>query len=250
VSFVLFKPPEIIKEYTPDDIEESLRFLDEILNGSIATNLKLMVSRDFASTIAYLFENLERSYEEAIENYERFGNILRTISQNEDLLDKMEHEHSPILESNFRFAIASLMSLLQSFYISIKSQPVPDAPPPKNFVEKIEKEFSRYSKISNSEMPDASSLFSPDDKFSGFMAMILLAYNFALFSVLVVVTAIIAAAELDLSNSQLEEVESLLRDWPQEFVAQIALIQRNTLLKPNPFGLSGIIPTEEENLME
>ncbi len=75
------------------------------------------------------------------------------------------------------------------------------------------------------EMPDACSLLSPDDKVSQLAVGLVLGYNLALLSVLVTVTVAAAASDTGLEQSQVEELELLLRDWTQELAAQLTTVQ-------------------------
>ena len=76
-------------------------------------------------------------------------------------------------------------------------------------------------------------------------------YNIGLFMFLVIVIAALVKRSVELTPEQIKQIEVLLRDWPQETMAQISVLGVTPTTGIESFDLQGIVrDSDDQDILE
>lgn len=238
---VMTVAPRIVGELA--SVEEPEKLLNLLIDGDIGANIKMQLIEPYSTILDSLHADLEQARLESISAYASLQLAIRNIMNDGEIFNTLETLYSPIVASNFRFALQSLMTLLQILSMSVQQIPTEEYDFTDLDIDKIKSEFSDFVSKSK-DIQDATVLIDQDE--SSILSELVLALNMGMFMVLVFLVATIAKKKESISVPQIDQIEILLRDWTQEVMAQLATISNNASKGKSSFELTGIIPDKDD----
>jgi hypothetical protein len=236
--------PKSIAEYTVRT-EEHEALLEKLIDGDIGSNIKSIMVEQFSPVLDTLFDDFENSRLEALSGYANLLLGLNNISADEMILPKISELYGPVISSNFRFALKMLMALIQILIVTVQQTPSSDIKFPDIDVKKLREDLTKLS-VDTEDIPDATSIPRTETDYHSIFADVVMGYNIGLFIILVIVVAALTKRAFELSSDEINQIEMLLRDWPQETMAQISLFGVQKKVDASSFDLQGIVPDSDD----
>ncbi len=246
---VMFMPPSLVRDFASTGEIEVDEFIQDILTKEIGMEVKQLLLDEFMLQLDGFFDDMNKAREDAIGAYSSLQKIITDLYEDKKTISEIQDNYSPILSSNFIFALRNFSGLLQILLIGIQQAELPEKKLPKKIVRKLEKDMRRIIASTGNDMPDATQISNDDEVYESLLAGTIFGFNVALFMTLVVILAAVVQSRTELSEFQLEQMEATLRDWTQETMAQLALVTGQNKSNTTIPDLQGIIADDEDAII-
>jgi hypothetical protein len=246
---VVFLPSSLVRDYAITGELKADGFIQDALTKEIGLHVKRILLDEFNSQIEVFFDDIEKAQQDALVAYLSLQKMMKSVYEDKGTISEIQNYYSPILSSNFRFALRNLAGLLQMLLIGIQQAELPKKKLPKKTIRKLKKDMERIVSSTGSDMPDATKISNDDEIYESLLAGTTLGFNVAIFMTLVIMVAAIIQSRTSLTKIQLEQMEELLRDWTQETIAQLTVIIGQNQSESTLPDFEGIIADDEDAII-
>ncbi len=245
---IMFMPSSLVQNYESTGRIEADEFIKEILTKGIESSVKQLILDEFISQIETFFDDMEKSRQDIIDAYSSLQKMMKELSDRK-IISVMRNHYSPILSSNFTFALRHFSGLIQGLLVGIQHTEIPEKKLPDELVRRLKEDMKRIIEATGCEMPDATKVSAEDTEYASLLAGAIVGFNIAMSVTLIIILAVIVRSRIEISKRQLEEMEENLRDWTQETMAQLTLVTRHNQLNEALLDLQGIIADDDDAMI-
>ena len=184
------------------------------------------------ATREMVFASLEQMYHDmckdpelvlktAVSNYARMQVTLRKLALDTEGLEAIGAQ-SEVLRSNFTYALSVATRTVGVFLWALQTGLPTYCVPSERKIRRT-LETARHLIVDGHPMPYASQFIDDDEK-DDLLVNIIMGFNIGMMMAAIVVTSSLGRHDVELDETEIHELEKMLRDWSQETVAQMLLI--------------------------
>ncbi|MHA1883296.1 MAG: hypothetical protein ACTSUO_09665 [Candidatus Thorarchaeota archaeon] len=245
---ILFVPPTAITVFNDQTDDEISNHLIQLLDGSLAGNIKSLVLDELSQSIAFLLDDPQAGLEKTQKSFPILLKLVKKYATKK-FISNVEKHISQVASANYRYSYRILISLVGLLGMSIKNMESVDFEMPSWISQEITETLSEIALFDSDMMPDATSFYAQDNESN--LPMLILSFNITLFMTLVIIVANMAEYKTALTESHIDQIESLLRDWSQEIITQLNILSKSNQTGTPSVNLEGInSDPEDQSILE
>ncbi|TXT54062.1 MAG: hypothetical protein BAJATHORv1_90010 [Candidatus Thorarchaeota archaeon] len=233
--------PRMVGDY-PFNTDDATALVS-LLDGKIGENLKRMMLDFYPETISQLFSDPEKSRLEALAGYANLQRALRQIQLDESIFSTVQNKYGSVIYANLSFSLKSLETLITPLLMSVTQPTSIEYELSDEQLDELTEQLRSFV-LNSQDFPDATRLKETGNQ--DLLSELVMAFNIGLFIVLVFLVINLAKSKHELSDVQISEIETLLRDWSQEVLAQLTLFGPVKPQDVHTISLVGIDADEED----
>ncbi len=214
----------------PPEGKEDKRIQRVAAGEKIGPILREAVLEATLTSFEMLTTDPERSRLLALENYTKIQLTVRTLSEDSELLSSLKSSYGPVVMANFTFSLSQVTDILPLLVLATHLQRPGPLDSPDIDGERISSRLRQLVPLASDEIPDALAIRDEPGQYNKILSQLVIMFNIGMLFAVVFLTATIARSRTGLTQVQVRELEYLLRDWGQEAITQIYLMNDE-----NPF---------------
>ncbi|RLI49323.1 MAG: hypothetical protein DRO73_06705 [Candidatus Thorarchaeota archaeon] len=218
--------------------------LRQIGTGRLEPRLRRLVLEAEKEGLEKFREDPEEARLSVNRNYAEALMTVRKISADDELLDRIEAKYGPVVASNFTYALSVISQILPVLSLTAQMSPLDPAVVDLAVREALPKLDQIVMKREG--VPNAVEIGEGDGSHRDILAVLVLSFNFGMLTATTFLVVALTENDVSLTEAQVRELEYLLRDWPQETIAQFVFLNRNQSLLSPSFRVRPVPLTDED----
>ncbi len=231
-----------IRSDTKDPTVSKLRSM--LSTTPLPLTVKRIVVDVIEKSIVLIKRDPAKARLEALENYSKLLVTIRKMTESDKLLEQVRFYCSPIVMSNFTFALNIAAQIVPLIALSVQQSP-PHMIDHSLYTNDAIKRF-RDIVLSDTKVPRIT-----QDRDAGqfdVLSQLIFSFNIGVLLFLIGLVVLLAQGEFSLEEPAIEDLEYMLRDWAQESITQfVTLTKESSVLSPT-FRVRAVPLDDEQSI--